>query len=189
MPLSLSSLDAIIFDFDGVLTDDRVYLDENGRESVCCSRRDGLGFDILRRTGLRLFILSTEKNPVVSRRGEKLQVPVMQGVADKLAALKELGCDLTRTLFVGNDVNDLPAMRACGFSACPADAHPAVLAEATFVLATLGGMGVVREIVEGLLGIEPISGWHGSPPEAASHSTVPPLSAFRDVPGAGRKVK
>lgn len=166
MPLSLTSLDAMVFDFDGVLTDDRVYLDEEGRESVCCSRKDGLGFDILRRTGLKLFILSTEKNPVVSRRGEKLRVPVVQGVTDKRAALTELGVtqgfDLTRTLFIGNDVNDLPAMRACGFSACPADAHPTVRAEAAFVLATLGGMGVAREIVEGLLGIEPLAAWHGA---------------------------
>lgn len=166
MPLSLTSLDAMVFDFDGVLTDDRVYLDQEGRESVCCSRKDGLGFDILRRTGLKLFILSTEKNPVVSRRGEKLRVPVVQGVTDKLTALTALGgthgFELSRAMFIGNDVNDLPAMRACGFSACPSDAHPAVLAEATFVLTTPGGMGVAREIVEELLGIEPIAGWHGA---------------------------
>ena len=164
MPLALSDLDAIVFDFDGVLTDDRVYVDCEGHEFVCCSRKDGLGFDILRRTGLKLFILSTEKNEVVSKRGEKLRVPVVQGVTDKLAALVELGgvhgFVLTRALFVGNDINDLPAMRACGFSACPADAHPTVLSEAAFVLRTVGGMGVAREIVEGLLGIEPIVAWH-----------------------------
>jgi len=87
------SLDCIIFDFDGVLTDDRVWVDQDGREMACCSRRDGLGFDILRQSGLKLFILSTETNPVVSQRAAKLKMPAMQGCADKARALTRLAAE------------------------------------------------------------------------------------------------
>jgi 3-deoxy-D-manno-octulosonate 8-phosphate phosphatase KdsC-like HAD superfamily phosphatase len=84
------SIDCIIFDFDGVLTDDCVWVDQDGREMVCCSRRDGLGFDILRQGGLKLFIFSTETNPVVSQRAAKLKMPAIQGCADKARALTGL---------------------------------------------------------------------------------------------------
>ena len=160
----ISQLKAIIFDFDGVLTDDRVYVDQEGRESVCCSRSDGLGFDILRKTGIKLFILSTETNPVVAMRGEKIKVPVIQGTRNKSESLQNLAANksfpLDQTLFVGNDVNDLPAMRLCGYSACPADAHPLVRKQATYVLARAGGHGVVREIVEEILKIDILKAWH-----------------------------
>jgi len=152
----MPKITTIIFDFDGVLTDDRVYVDQEGREMVCCTRRDGIGFDILRKLDLRLFILSTETNPVVARRGEKLKVPVVQGSRDKAADVQKLanehGFSLSETLFVGNDINDLPAMRACGLSACPADAHPCVKKQATYILETPGGAGVTREILEKILG-------------------------------------
>lgn len=167
-----SDIKAIIFDFDGVLTDDKVYVDQDGREMVCCSRKDGIGFDLLRPSGIQLFILSTEQNPVVSRRGEKLRIPVCQGVPDKVLAVRDLaathGFSLERALFVGNDVNDLPAMRACGMSACPADAHPLVRASATFVLESTGGNGVAREIAESILQIDPLSKWR--PQSSASGS-------------------
>ncbi len=149
---SADSLDCIIFDFDGVLTDDRVWVDQDGREMVCCSRRDGLGFDTLLQTGLKLFILSTETNPVVSKRAAKLKVPAIQGCADKASALVDLaakeGIDLSRTLYVGNDLNDLEAIRLCGYSACPADAHSAIKDVATWVLKAGGGQGVTRDIIE-----------------------------------------
>lgn len=152
-----------MFDFDGVLTDDRVYVDQDGREAVCCSRRDGIGFDILRGTGLKLFILSTETNPVVAKRGEKIKVPVVQGSRDKAGSLRALaaaeGFELAKTLFVGNDINDLPAIRLCGFSACPSDAHPSVKAAVTHVLETPGGQGVTREIIEKILAIDPEKAW------------------------------
>lgn len=85
-----NSLDCILVDFDGVLTADRVWVDQDGREIVCCSRRDTLGFDILRQSGLKLFILSTETNAVVSQRAAKLKVPAIQGYADKARALTGL---------------------------------------------------------------------------------------------------
>lgn len=156
--MTLKELEAIVFDFDGVLTDDRVWVDQDGREMVCCSRRDGLAFDVLRKTHLKLFILSTETNSVVARRAEKLRVRAVHGTSDKASGLRALareeGFSLDRTLYVGNDVNDLPAAALCAFVACPADAHPSVKAMATYCLPIPGGSGIVREIVEQILCID-----------------------------------
>lgn len=164
MPLiSIEQLDAIVFDFDGVLTDDKVYVDDAGRETVQCSRTDGIAFDILRTTRLRLFILTTEKNAVATHRAAKLKVPAVHGISDKLEAANDLakthGFDLARTLYVGNDVNDFRVMQACGFSACPADAHPRIREIAQFRLERNGGDGVAREIVEEVLGLDPVKHW------------------------------
>jgi YrbI family 3-deoxy-D-manno-octulosonate 8-phosphate phosphatase len=163
LKITPTSLSAIVFDFDGVLTDDRVYVDQDGREMVCCSRRDGIGFDILRKTGIKLFILSTETNPVVAKRAEKLRIPAIQGSKDKAESLRQLASreslDLPTTLFVGNDINDLPAFRLCGHSACPSDAHPSVKAAVTHILETPGGQGVTREIIEKILKLDPESTW------------------------------
>lgn len=153
----------IIFDFDGVLTDDRVWVDQNGREMVCCSRRDGLAFDILHQIGINLFILSTEKNPVVAKRAQKLRLHCIQGKKDKALALLELAeeknIDLLKALYVGNDINDIPAMELCGCSACPSDAHPEVKKRSAFALRTPGGQGVVREILEDILKINALDEW------------------------------
>ena len=162
--IDIKQLEAIVFDFDGVLTDDRVFVDQDGGEMVCCTRSDGIAFDILRKTKLTLFILTTEKNPVVARRAEKLRVPAVCGVANKLdgiiALARENRFALERTLYVGNDVNDYHAMKACGFSACPSDSHPQIQALANFVLKKAGGQGVVREIVESVLGLDALKEWH-----------------------------
>ena len=152
------NLDALIFDFDGVLTNNRVYLDQNGCEIVACHRGDGLAFDVFRKIGLDTYILSTEKNPVVSVRGKKLKVPVIQGVGNKVDAINKLSCDknikLSHILYVGNDLNDLSAMRLCGYSACPKDSHPQIIETAKVVLQTNGGEGVAREIAEKILNID-----------------------------------
>jgi len=159
--MNVAALDAIIFDFDGVLTDNRIYVDDAGREIVCCNRADGLAFDALRQTHVRVFILSTEGSPVVQSRAAKLKVLSYSGVTDKLSFIIKLAADhgfnLSRTLFVGNDLNDLEAMRACGASACPSDSHPSVVQIATFRLSSRGGSGVARELVERILAL-PISG-------------------------------
>jgi YrbI family 3-deoxy-D-manno-octulosonate 8-phosphate phosphatase len=151
-------VDLLVFDFDGVLTDNRVLVTEDGREAVTCSRADGLGFDILRRAGLATLILSTEKNPVVSARAAKLGVPVLQGISDKGVALekycKKRGIALSRVMFAGNDLNDLSAIRCVGIAVCPADAHPRVAAACKVRLRTRGGYGVVREIAERVLGLD-----------------------------------
>ena len=157
--LSADALDAIVFDFDGVLTDNRVLVFEDGREAVMCNRADGLAFDFLRRCGKPAYILSRESNPVVTARAEKLGVPVYSGVKDKAEALERLcaahGYAAARILYVANDVNDLRVMQRVGYAAAVADAHPAVRDVAWRVLETKGGQGVVREIVESMVAFEP----------------------------------
>jgi YrbI family 3-deoxy-D-manno-octulosonate 8-phosphate phosphatase len=156
--LNLESLESIIFDFDGVLTDNRVWTDADGREMVACHRGDGLAFDVLRTLSLKMFILSTETNAVVARRAQKLCVPCLQSIGSKAEALRELSVEyqfsLEHTLFVGNDINDLAAMDICGYRACPADAHPTVRLHAHVVTDAVGGNGVIRELVEEHFGVD-----------------------------------
>jgi YrbI family 3-deoxy-D-manno-octulosonate 8-phosphate phosphatase len=151
-PAGIGDIDLIVLDFDGVLTDNRVYVFEDGREAVRCTRADGMGCDLLREAGVALMILSTEENPVVSARAAKIRVPVHQGVKDKGAALAALlearGQDPARVMYVGNDVNDLGAMALVGWPVAPADAHADVLAVAHHVTRARGGDGVVREIAD-----------------------------------------
>ena len=102
---------ALVFDFDGVLTDNKVYVSEDGKEMVCCNRSDGLAFDAFRRLGLPVFWVSRETNPVVRVRAAKLKVPVLQAVTDKPEAVYALaekeGISMSEILFVGNDLNDV----------------------------------------------------------------------------------
>jgi YrbI family 3-deoxy-D-manno-octulosonate 8-phosphate phosphatase len=148
----LVNVDAFIFDFDGVLTDNLVYVDQRGVESVCCSRSDGLAFDFLRSINKPVYIISTEKNYVVKARGKKLGVPVIQGVSQKVNAINDLaknhGYSIANMCFVGNDINDYHAMRMCGISACPADSNPIIISIATVKLEAVGGRGVARELIE-----------------------------------------
>ncbi len=156
--IALKDLDAIIFDFDGVLTDNSVLLDENGIEHVRCHRGDGLGFDVFRKLGVSVVILSTEKNPIVVARAKKLKVPVLRGISNKVEELNryvlEKAIDFTKLLYVGNDLNDYRAMKLCGYSACPADSHKRIKEIATVTLKTKGGQGVVRELLEEVLQLD-----------------------------------
>jgi len=156
--IAIECLDAIIFDFDGVLTDNSVLLDENGKEHVRCHRGDGLGFDVLRKLGTTVVILSTETNPIVSARAEKLKVPALKGITNKVEELNryvmENGIDFARLLYVGNDLNDYRAMRLCEYSACPADSHKRIKEIATVTLKTKGGQGIVRELLEEVLQLD-----------------------------------
>src|SRR5262249_17517245 len=108
----------VVFDFDGVMTDNRVWVGERGLEQVACNRSDGLGLAMLRGLGLDLVVLSTETNSVVGARCEKLDLPYEQGVADKPARLRSLllerGIPPSDVIYVGNDVNDLDCMRLVG---------------------------------------------------------------------------
>lgn len=147
----------IVFDFDGVLTNNMVYVDQNGVESVCCARSDGLAFDAFKKLGLPTLILSTEKNPVVSTRGSKLNIPVHQSVEDKQQAIrniaKEKDIPLKNICYVGNDLNDFYAMSICGVKICPFDSHPEIKTIADVILTCSGGHGVAREIAEQVLKI------------------------------------
>ena len=153
--IRLDDVDALIFDFDGVLTDNRVHLDQNGNEWVSCNRSDGLAFIVLEKIKKPTFIISTEKNKVVAARAKKLKTPVLFGIKNKSKALKKLSIkknfNLDRTLYVGNDLNDYEAMKLCGYSACPSDSHKSIKKISTFKLDAKGGSGVVRELIEEIL--------------------------------------
>ncbi|WP_432067314.1 cytidylyltransferase domain-containing protein [Streptomyces sp. C10-9-1] len=153
-----AEVDAVVLDFDGTQTDDRVLVDADGREFVAVHRGDGLGVARMRAAGLRLLILSTEQNPVVAARARKLGIPVLHGIDRKDAALKqwaeEQGVALDRVLYAGNDVNDLPCFAVAGWPVAVASAHGAVRAAARAVTAAPGGEGAVREIAGWLLGPE-----------------------------------
>jgi 3-deoxy-D-manno-octulosonate 8-phosphate phosphatase (KDO 8-P phosphatase) len=150
----LEDIKVFIFDFDGVLTNNIVYIDQDGKESVSCSRSDGLAFDVLRKINKPTYILSTEENKVVTARANKLKVPVFQGVEDKAKAIKSLAdskaFDLDSVLYVGNDLNDYNAMKLCKYTSCPSDSHKIIKSISTYVLKTPGGGGVVRELLEGV---------------------------------------
>ncbi|MFE9814862.1 cytidylyltransferase domain-containing protein [Streptomyces sp. NPDC005773] len=153
---SREDIDAVVLDFDGTQTDDRVLIDSDGRETVAVHRGDGLGIAALRKAGVPLLILSTEQNPVVAARAHKLRVPVLHGIDRKDLALKQW-CDEQsiapeRVLYVGNDVNDLPCFALAGWPVAVASAHDSVRAAARAVTKTPGGFGAIREIAAWLLG-------------------------------------
>ncbi len=142
----------ICYDFDGIMTDNRALVFEDGREAVFVNRSDGWAVARIKEMGIGQIILSTEENPVVAARARKLRIPVLQGLSDKRTALLDTvasgGWDFARVAYLGNDVNDLEAMRSVGFPVAPADAHPLVLEVADFVTSAIGGAGVVREFYE-----------------------------------------
>jgi N-acylneuraminate cytidylyltransferase len=146
---------AIVTDFDGVHTDDTAIIDADGGERVRVSREDGMGVSLLRRAGVPMLILSTEVNPVVRARADKLRVPVLHGIDDKEQALRTWAHDndlaLADIAYLGNDVNDLPAMRIVGWPVAVANAHPLVLEQARVILRRRGGEGAVRELIERVL--------------------------------------
>ncbi len=154
--MSSSEIDLVILDFDGVLTDNRVYVMEDGREAVACHRGDGWGIGILQQAGIEVMILSTERNPVVSARAEKLGIECRQNCPDKAVAtaalLEEKGVDPARVMYIGNDTNDAGAMALVGHPTSPADAHPSILKIAKAVTNAKGGHGVVREIADWIVG-------------------------------------
>ncbi|MDQ8704191.1 N-acylneuraminate cytidylyltransferase [Streptomyces sp. LHD-70] len=151
-----SDVDAIVIDFDGTQTDDKVLIDSEGREVVAVHRGDGLGIAALRKAGIPLLILSTEQNPVVAARARKLKIPVLHGIDRKDLALKqwceEQGIAPERVLYVGNDVNDLPCFGLVGWPVAVASAHDVVRGAARAVTTVPGGEGAIREIASWILG-------------------------------------
>ena len=154
-PRSAIDVDAVVTDFDGVHTDDRVHVSADGAEFITASRADGMGVSLLRRAGIGFLIISSESHPVVSARARKLQVDVRQSVLDKAGVLtgwaEERGLDLQRVAFVGNDVNDLSCMELVGWPIAVADAHPLVVSAARVTLSARGGHGAIREIADRIL--------------------------------------
>lgn len=154
-------VDAVVTDFDGVHTDDRVIVSFDGTEQVVTHRGDGLGVRLLREQGVPFLILSTETNPIVSARGKKLNVEVLQAVADKSAALAawsvSRGIPLDRIAYLGNDVNDLGALGIVGWPIAVSTAVPEVLIAARVILRAAGGDGAVRELAERVLASKAVS--------------------------------
>lgn len=147
----------VILDFDGVQTDDYVWIDQYGNESVRVSRSDGHGISIMKKAGLAVLILSTETNPVVAARAEKLGVEVIFGQQNKANAMVEWAnkkdLDLEEVAYLGNETNDVASMKLVGLPVAVSDANPQVVQTASLVLRSKGGEKAVREladIVEGL---------------------------------------
>ncbi len=142
-------------DFDGVFTDNKVVVFQDGGEAVICDRGDGWGIGQLKKSGLPLLILSTEPNPVVKARADKLGLPCLQNILDKWAALdawlQERDIDPAQVVYIGNDANDLPCMTRVGCAVAPADAHPSARAVAQIVLDHRGGDGAIRELCDLIL--------------------------------------
>ena len=148
----ICTLQAVVFDFDGVFTDNTVVVDQNGIESVRCWRSDGLGLTRLRDLGLKVLIISTEVNPVVSLRAEKLKTKCVQGVEDKAVAITEwslsVGIPLSNMAFVGNDINDIPALKKVGLPIAVGDAYEEIIPFVKYRSRKPGGYGAVREICD-----------------------------------------
>ena len=142
----------LAYDFDGVMTDNKVYVDQNGNEMVQVNRADGLGILEVRKLGIHQVIISTEENPVVAIRARKLGLPYLQGIEDKALALSAYSAEkripMEAVAYVGNDINDLEVMKLVGTTFCPADAQLSIKNISNYVLKSNGGEGVVREIID-----------------------------------------
>jgi len=142
----------VVFDFDGVFTDNYVYVDQDGREMVRCTRADGIGLSLLRKLGIKLYVLSMEKNSIVKNRCRKLKIECITGCENKLEALKKLlnknRISAENTCYVGNDTPDLECLKYVGFPVAVPNSHNEVLKTAKYITKAKGGEGAVRELCE-----------------------------------------
>jgi N-acylneuraminate cytidylyltransferase len=156
---SSKNISLIVYDFDGVMTDNNVIVLQDGTEGIIANRADGLGVDLIASLGIPQLILSTEANPVVKARAAKLSLEVIGACRDKKAALQSYceqnGFRLDRVVYLGNDLNDLEAMQIVGFPVAPADAHPQIKTIAKLVTTAKGGQGVVKELAERIMAHKP----------------------------------
>jgi len=145
-----ANIELIVYDFDGVMTDNTAIIDENGKESVSVNRSDGYGVSQIKNLNIQQVIISTEPNKVVMKRGEKLGIQTIHGVGDKKTVLLEY-CNINnfateKVLFIGNDLNDYEAMTIAGYTACPQDAEPEIKEYVNHIFDSNGGKGVIREL-------------------------------------------
>jgi YrbI family 3-deoxy-D-manno-octulosonate 8-phosphate phosphatase len=147
-----NDLRMVVFDFDGVFTNNLVYVTETGQEIVCCSRSDGIGLKALKNAGILSIVLSSEENNVVLERCKKLKIECHHGCQDKLSFLKsfieEKKLNFKNLLFVGNDVNDAECLKTVGFPVVVKDSHSDVIDLGKYVTKKNGGQGAVREICD-----------------------------------------
>ncbi len=152
----LNGIRLVATDVDGVLTDAGMYYSESGDEWKKFNTRDGMGIKLLQKAGLITAIVTQERTRLVARRAEKLAIPELhQGVMDKLSVIRDMavrhGLSLQQIAYIGDDVNDIEALKAVGVSAAPADGLPQVLDVVDYVCRKKGGEGAVREFAEMML--------------------------------------
>ena len=152
MKLEFNQIKLLILDFDGVLTDNFVFVNEEGIESVKCNRSDGIGISRLKNIGINVLIISTETNNVVTIRGNKLKVDVIQGVSNKKMEVEKishyLSIPLSKIAFLGNDINDIPALEIVGYPMGVSDSYEEIGPFIKFKTQKKGGEGAVREVCD-----------------------------------------
>lgn len=149
--MKIRNIELIVYDFDGVMTDNNALIDENGKEYVKINRSDGLAVSIIKKNKIPQIIISTESNEVVIQRSKKLKLLVFNNVKNKKIILLEY-CEknkinLKNVIYIGNDINDMKAMSVVGHAICPADASEEIKSIANIVLSKKGGEGVIRELL------------------------------------------
>lgn len=142
-------------DFDGVMTDNNVTVDEDGKESVICNRSDSLGIELLKKKGIEIIVISKEKNKVIKARCDKLKIPCIQGINDKLPILKKelakRGISKDDACFIGNDITDTECIKYAGIGIAVMDSYPEAKKAANIVTKKKGGEGAVREVADMIL--------------------------------------
>ena len=150
--LIVNNISIVISDFDGVFTDNSVWVDENGIEQVKCSRLDGIGISKLKEVGVELVVVSSEPNKAILKRCEKLKVEAYNNIDDKGSFVKDLiqrkGLNKENALFIGNDENDIPALKHVKFGVGVADSYKSFLDSTQYILSKKGGDGAIRELCE-----------------------------------------
>ena len=155
--MKIQKIRLFALDFDGVFTDNRVFIDEEGREAVVCDRGDSLGLKMIRerRPEITVIVISKETNNIVKKRCDKLKIACRTGIDDKLTTLKEIiaqqKVDLENVAYMGNDVNDLECIAYAGIGVAVADYDPKVLAVADYITRKNGGRGDIREFIDIIL--------------------------------------
>lgn len=148
----LHEIRLVAFDFDGVFTDNRVYVDQDGRETVCCWRSDGVGLSRLKEIDVKTIVITSEINPVVRKRCAKLGIDCITGCKDKLSALKSVmnrrGLSPEDVCFVGNDLPDLECLKYVGHPVAVKGSADEVLKVAKYTTKREGGSGAVREVCD-----------------------------------------
>ncbi len=156
MEEKIKKIKLLVMDVDGTLTDGKVYYSKNGEELKAFSIIDGMGIEIFHNLGYRTAILTSETSQIVTARSMKLKIDnVILGSKDKKKDLenlaKELELDLSEIAYIGDDINDVPAMKIVGFSACPANSLKYVKNFVDYICENSGGNGAVREVIELIL--------------------------------------
>lgn len=154
--ISINDVDLIAYDFDGVMTDNKVIISESGKEYVVVNRSDGLAISKIKEMGIPQLILSAETNNIVKIRARKLNIPVLSGVKDKkkviISYCNKKNFDLKKVIFVGNDISDTEVMKIVGYPIAPQDAYKIVKGKAAMITKAKGGEGVIRELYDILKG-------------------------------------